>query len=86
EIGDLLASGTISGTGPNSWGSLLEISQDGRQPLQLANGENRSFLADGDEVTISAVCQNSDKIVSFGAVSGKILPALSWDSLSARVK
>ncbi|MBL8687030.1 MAG: fumarylacetoacetase [Alphaproteobacteria bacterium] len=77
EIGDLLASGTISGTEPNSWGSLLEISQDGRQPLQLANGENRSFLADGDEVTISAVCQNSDKIVSFGEVKGKILPSLS---------
>lgn len=80
EVGDLLASGTISGPTPQSWGSLLEISQNGRQPFLLSNGEKRTFLEDGDEVIITAQCQNTQYCVSFGEVRGKILPALPTTS------
>lgn len=76
EVGDLLASGTISGPEPSSWGSLLEISQNGQQPLTLGNGKARTFLEDGDDITITAQCQNGKHHVSFGEVRGKILPAL----------
>jgi fumarylacetoacetase len=52
--GDLLASGTISGPQPGSQGCLLEITQRGANPIQLPNGEQRTFLEDGDEITLRA--------------------------------
>ena len=52
--GDLFGSGTISGTAPGSQGSLLEITEGGRNPIPLASGEERRFLEDGDEVALSA--------------------------------
>jgi fumarylacetoacetase len=69
--GDLLGSGTISGAAPDSCGSLMELSQGGKQPVALPNGESRSFLEDGDEVLERAFCQGSVRI-GFGEAAGKI--------------
>lgn len=73
--GDLLASGTISGPTPDSYGSLLELAWGGRQPVMLPNGESRAFLADGDTLTLTGWCQSNGYRVGFGEVSGTILPA-----------
>jgi fumarylacetoacetase len=73
--GDLLASGTISGPTPDSFGSMLELSWRGAKPLPLAGGETRTFLQDGDRVTIRGWCQGDGYRVGFGEVTGKILPA-----------
>jgi fumarylacetoacetase len=54
--GDLIASGTISGSEEGTQGSLLEITQGGTLPLQLPNGERRTFLEDGDEITLRGFC------------------------------
>jgi fumarylacetoacetase len=74
--GDLLASGTISGPTPHSYGSLLELAWRGTRPLSFANGEQRSFLQDGDRVTMTGWCQGNGYRVGFGEVTGKVLPAL----------
>lgn len=73
--GDLLASGTISGPTPQSYGSLLELTWRGERPLTLPTGETRTFLEDGDTVTLSGYCQGDGYRVGFGAVSGVVLPA-----------
>jgi fumarylacetoacetase len=73
--GDLLASGTISGPTADSLGSLLELSWKGTRPLQLPGGEQRTFLADGDRVTMTGWGQGADFRVGFGEVTGKVLPA-----------
>jgi fumarylacetoacetase len=74
--GDLLASGTISGPGPGSYGSLLELTWRGTRPLALAGGEERRFLQDGDRVTFTGWCQGAGYRVGFGEVTGRVLPAL----------
>lgn len=76
RTGDLLASGTISGPTPDSRGCLLELTWGGRQPLELAGGETRRFLADGDRVTMSAWCERPGYRVGFGEVTGRVLPAI----------
>ncbi|MFO7538323.1 MAG: fumarylacetoacetase [Chloroflexota bacterium] len=73
--GDLLASGTISGPTPDAYGSLLELSWRGTRPLSLPNGETRTFLVDGDQLTLSGWAQGNGYRVGLGEVSGKILPA-----------
>jgi fumarylacetoacetase len=75
--GDLLASGTISGATPDSYGSLLELSWRGSKPIALANGETRTFLQDGDRVTFRGWCQGDGYRIGFGVVTGHILPARS---------
>jgi fumarylacetoacetase len=72
--GDLLATGTISGPTPDSLGSLLELSWQGTKPLTLPNGETRTYLADGDRVTLTGRAQGDDYCVGFGEVSARILP------------
>jgi fumarylacetoacetase len=74
--GDLLASGTISGPDPGSYGSLLELTWRGTRPLALPGGEERRFLQDGDRVTFTGWCQGAGYRVGFGTVTGKVLPAL----------
>jgi fumarylacetoacetase len=74
--GDLLASGTISGPTPDSYGSLLELAWRGTKPVTFTNGEKRSFLQDGDRVTLTGWCQGDGYRVGFGEVTGKVLPAL----------
>lgn len=73
--GDLLASGTISGATPESYGSLLELTWRGARPLTLPNGETRRFLEDGDTLSMSGYCQGDGFRVGFGSVTGTILPA-----------
>lgn len=74
NVGDLMASGTISGRDQNSYGSMIEISQGGKEPMQLKNGENRTFLEDGDTIIIRAFCEKDGKRVGFGECVGTILP------------
>ncbi|WP_461534188.1 fumarylacetoacetase [Sinomicrobium sp.] len=73
--GDLMGSGTISGPTPDSYGSLLELSWGGKNPLKLNDGSERSFLEDGDTVTMTGYCQNDKVRIGFGEVSNKLLPA-----------
>jgi fumarylacetoacetase len=73
--GDLYASGTISGPGKHERGSMLELSWRGAEPIELPNGESRTFLEDGDTVTITGRCRADGITVGFGEVSGTLLPA-----------
>lgn len=78
RVGDLMGSGTISGSTPDSYGSLLELSWNGQKPLTMADGTTqRSFLQDGDRITMNGWCQGEGYRVGFGAVTGKVLPARS---------
>ncbi|HEX6336967.1 MAG TPA: fumarylacetoacetase [Jiangellaceae bacterium] len=78
RCGDLYASGTVSGSERDQRGSFLELSWNGAEPVRLADGSERSFLEDGDEVTISASAPGPDATrVQLGAVTGRILPAPS---------
>jgi fumarylacetoacetase len=72
QVGDLLASGTISGKTRDSWGSLLELTFNGTEPLQLPNGETRTFLEDGDEILMKAYCENQHGRIGFGELINKI--------------
>src|SRR5205823_2065520 len=72
--GDLLASGTVSGPTPDSYGSMLELAWRGSKPLALESGEQRSFLQDGDRLTLTAWCQGDGYRVGFGEATGKVLP------------
>jgi fumarylacetoacetase len=73
--GDLLGSGTISGSSPDSRGSMLEIAWRGTLPVQLPTGETRSFLADGDTVIMRGRCEGPSYSIGFGEVRGTVLPA-----------
>ncbi|HET9392873.1 MAG TPA: fumarylacetoacetase [Candidatus Rubrimentiphilum sp.] len=74
--GDLFASGTISGPERGSYGSLIELTWRGAEPLSLASGEERSFLEDGDTVTLTGHCEAPGKPrIGFGKVSGTVIPA-----------
>ena len=75
RVGDLLASGTISGAEKISRGCMLELTWRGTEPLLLPNGETRRFLEDGDVVTMRAWCEKNERRVGFGEVTGEILPA-----------
>jgi fumarylacetoacetase len=76
QPGDLFGTGTLSGPGPGQGGSLLELSQGGRQPLTLGNGERRGFLEDGDTVVLRAACQApGTRRIGFGTCVGTVLPA-----------
>jgi len=72
--GDLMASGTVSGKTEDSRGCLLELSWGGKNPLTVAE-QQRTFLQDGDEVTMTGWCQGDGYRVGFGEVKGKVLPA-----------
>ena len=75
NTGDLLGSGTISGPEKSEYGSLLELSWGGKEPLTLETGETRTFLEDGDRVALTGWAQGGGYRVGFGACSGTILPA-----------
>lgn len=77
RTGDLLGSGTISGTEPDSRGSLLEISWGGKEPFALPDGSTRSFVQDHDTMTLRAVAQGDGYIIGFGDCAGQVLPAPS---------
>ncbi|MBM9506367.1 fumarylacetoacetase [Actinacidiphila acididurans] len=76
RAGDLFASGTVSGPEPDTRGSLIELTWNGEQPLKLPDGTTRSFLEDGDEVTITATAPGPDGTrIGFGEVTGRVEPA-----------
>jgi fumarylacetoacetase len=75
RTGDLLATGTISGPDPMARGCLLELTSAGREPLTLPGGQTRTFLQDGDRVTMTGWCQAEGYRVGFGEVTGRLLPA-----------
>ncbi|MFM0543364.1 fumarylacetoacetase [Paraburkholderia strydomiana] len=75
RVGDLMGSGTISGPTEDSYGSLLELTWNGKKPLELKEGGTRSFIEDGDELTLSGWCQADGYRVGFGTCVGEILPA-----------
>lgn len=75
EVGDLYASGTISGTDKNSYGSMLELTWRGENPLKLNNGDERKFIEDNDSITLKAWSEKNGIRVGFGNVTTKVLPA-----------
>ena len=75
EVGDLYASGTISGKDEKSYGSMLELTWRGTKPLQLKDGSERKFINDNDTIIMRGFSEKDGKRVGFGEVSGKILPA-----------
>jgi fumarylacetoacetase len=75
QVGDLYASGTISGKTPDSFGSLLELTLNGKKAITLADGAQRSFIEDGDTVTLKGYAKKDNVRIGFGECRGKILPA-----------
>lgn len=75
RCGDLMGSGTISGSTPDSFGSMLELAWKGTKPLAMNDGTERRFIQDGDTVTMRGFCQNDEVRIGFGEVKAKILPA-----------
>jgi len=74
QTGDLLGSGTISGPGPGEAGAMIELTQAGRAPLHLDNGEQRSFLSDGDAVVLKGWCEKPGFArIGFGECRGEVI-------------
>jgi fumarylacetoacetase len=74
--GDLLGSGTLSGPNQDQGGSLLELTVGGKQPMKLANGQERAFLEDGDTLILRAHCERAGyRRIGFGECRGTVLPA-----------
>ncbi len=76
RCGDVMASGTISGDTPDSYGSLLELTWKGTKPLTLHDGTERKFLQDGDTLVMRGHCVKDGVRIGFGEVTGKVLPAI----------
>ena len=75
NAGDMMASGTISGNSPETYGSMLELSWKGTKPIPMPDGSERKFLQDNDSLTMRAHCQANQYRIGFGEVKTKILPA-----------
>jgi fumarylacetoacetase len=76
RTGDLIGSGTVSGPEPHQRGSLIELSWRGTEPITLADGTSRSFLHDGDTVTLRGWCGGDGRPrIGFGDCTGTITPA-----------
>ncbi|MBC8756224.1 fumarylacetoacetase [Kordia sp. YSTF-M3] len=72
--GDMMGSGTLSGKTPDSYGSMLELSWAGKNPVKLNDGSERTFINDGDTVIMRGHCKNDNVRIGFGEVSSKLLP------------
>ena len=75
NVGDIMASGTISGHTKDSYGSMLELSWGGKNPIELKDGSTRTFINDMDTVTMRGYCEKNNIRVGFGEVKSKILPS-----------
>ncbi len=75
-VGDLLGSGTVSGPEKDNRGSLLELSWGGKEPVTLETGDRRSFLEDGDTLTLHGAARGDGYTIGFGDCTGTVLPAL----------
>lgn len=76
SVGDLLGSGTISGPTKDEFGSLMELSWAGKEPITLDTGETRTFIEDGDTLTLVGYAEGDGFRIGFGECAGKILPAV----------
>jgi len=76
QVGDVYASGTISGPSPGSYGSMLELSWNGQKPLTMPDGTERKFIEDGDTVIIKGLAEKDGVRIGFGECKGKVLPAV----------
>ena len=75
--GDLLGTGTLSGPLPEQAGSMLELSNGGKKPMTLSNGEQRTFLQDGDTIALKAWCEKPDAMrIGFGECIATVLPTM----------
>ena len=72
--GDMMGSGTISGPTPDSFGSMLELTWGGKNPIQMNDGSERKFINDFDTVTIKGYSKNNEVRIGFGEVSSQLLP------------
>ena len=72
NIGDMMASGTISGPTPDSYGSMLELTWRGSKPIQLPDGSERKFINDGDTIIVRGWCEKDGIRIGFGEASGKV--------------
>ncbi len=72
--GDMMGSGTISGPTPDSFGSMLELTWGGKNPIKLTDGTERKFINDNDTVILKGFCQNNEVRIGFGEVASKLLP------------
>lgn len=75
HVGDMMASGTISGPEKGSFGSMLEITWRGANPVQMPDGSERKFINDGDTVVMRGWCEKNGVRIGFGEANGKVLPA-----------
>jgi len=75
QVGDLYASGTVSGPSPGSFGSMLELSWNGNRPLKMADGSERRFLEDGDTIIMKGHAEKNGVRIGFGECKGEILPS-----------
>ncbi len=75
NVGDLCASGTISGKTPDSYGSMLELTWRGSKPIQMPDGSERKFLHDHDTVIMRGFAEKEGIKIGFGETKGKVLPA-----------
>ena len=75
RIGDLYGSGTISGSDKGSYGSMLELSWKGTNPISMNDGSERKFIQDGDTVIMKGHAEKNGIRIGFGEVSTKVLPA-----------
>jgi len=75
RAGDLMGSGTISGPTKNSYGSMLELTWGGKEPITLNDGSTRTFINDLDNVILRGYCETSEVKIGFGKCTGQILPA-----------
>ena len=76
NIGDMMASGTISGPTPSEYGSFMELTWRGTKPIRLSDGTERKFVNDHDTLTIRGFCHKNGMRVGFGTCTSKVLPAL----------
>ncbi|MFV8358481.1 fumarylacetoacetase, partial [Flavobacterium sp. XS1P32] len=72
--GDMMGSGTLSGSTPDSFGSMLELTWGGKNPIKMSDGTERKFINDNDTVIMKGYCQNGQVRIGFGEVSSKLLP------------
>ncbi|HYG02054.1 MAG TPA: fumarylacetoacetase [Chryseosolibacter sp.] len=76
QVGDMYASGTISGPSAGSFGSMLELSWNGQKPMKMRDGSTRTFIEDGDTIIMQGYAQKDGVRIGFGECKGTVLPAL----------
>jgi len=77
NVGDMMASGTISGPDPKEYGSMMELTWRGTKPITLKDGTERKFVNDNDTITLKGYCEKEGVRVGFGESKAKVLPARS---------